>query len=324
VSSKLAIIYHDLAVLLDAGLPIIKSLDTVSEGLQGHLRNIFSSLSKSVSQGNTFADSMAKYPKVFARLDVMLVKSAELSGELPNCFKMLSNWYEFSNRIKGIIISGLILPILIFHIMVFIVPLPSMVLGKISTTEYMMQIAKVLGFLYLLIGITLAVYHSVPNNGLFRRLLDVLILRIPILGQAVRQLSICRYCRGFNMLYKAGVPIKDCAAQATELTGNLIIADIFQGGAASIAAGNMAYKGFSNRLPLDYLNIWQTGEQIGELDKMVDKIAEIAGDRAELLFTEFAKWLPRLVYALVCIVMIIQIFRMAGSIRDVTNFSGTT
>ncbi len=311
---KLALIYHDLAVLFDAGIPILKSLNVISEGLQGHQKIIFSDLSKSVSQGNTFADSMAEYPKVFARLDLMLVKSAELSGELPNCFKMLSNWYEFRNRIKGILISGLILPILIFHIMVFIVPLPSTVLGQISITEYMMQVGKALGSLYLLIGISLTVYHSVPNNGLFRRLLDALTLRTPILGQAVRQLSICRYCRGFNMLYKAGVPIKDCAAQATELTGNLIIADIFQGGAASIAAGNMAYEGFSNRLPLDYLNIWQTGEQIGELDKMVDKIAEIAGDRAELLFTEFAKWLPRLLYALVCIVLIIQILKMAGAI----------
>ena len=317
--NKRAIIYHNLAVLFDAGLPILKSLDTVSEGLQGHLRKIFSNLSKSVSKGNTFADSMAEYPKVFARLDVMLVKSAELSGELPNCFKMLSNWYEFKNRIKGIIISGLILPILIFHMMVFIVPLPSMVLGKISTTDYMMQIAKVLVFLYLLIGISLSVYHSVPNNGLFRRLLDALILRIPILGQAVRQISICRYCRGFNMLYKAGVPITECAVKAPELTGNLIIADMFKGGAASTKAGNMTCDGFSRRLPLDYLNIWQTGEEIGELDKMADKIAEISGDRAELLFTEFARWLPRLIYALVCVVLIMQILKMAGAIT--TSYS---
>ena len=317
--NKLAIIYHNLAVLLDAGLPILKSLDTVSEGLQGHLRKIFSDISKSVSQGNTFADSMAECPKVFAKLDVMLVRSAELSGELPNCFKMLSNWYEFSKRIKNIIISGLILPLVVFHIMVIIVPLPSMVLGKISTTEYMLQIAKVLGFLYLLIGITLSVYHSVPNAGLFRRAFDALILRIPILGQAVQQLSICRYCRGFNMLYKAGVPITECAAKAPELTGNLIIADMFKGGAASTKAGNMTCDGFSRRLPLDYLNIWQTGEEIGELDKMVDKIAEIAGDRAELLFTEFAKWLPRLLYALVCIVMIMQILKMAGAIT--TSYS---
>ena len=324
MSNKFAIIYHDLAVLLDAGLPVVKSLNTVSEGLQGHLRIIFSNISKSVSQGNTFADSMAEYPKVFARLDVMLVKSADFSGELPNCFKMLSNWYEFRNRIKGILISGLILPLLVIHIMVFIVPLPSTVLGQISITEYMMQVGKVLGLLYLLIGITLTVYPSVPNNGIFRRLLDALILRIPILGQAVRQLSICRYCRGFNMLYKAGLPITECAAKAPELTGNLVIADLFKGGAASTKAGNMTCDGFSRRLPLDYLNIWQTGEEIGELDKMVDKIAEIAGDRAELLFTEFAKWLPRLLYALVCIVMIIQILRMAGAIRDVTYFSGNT
>ncbi len=314
---KRAIIYHDLAVLFDAGIPILKSLNVISEGLQGHQKIIFSDLSKSVSQGNTFADSMAEYPKVFARLDLMLVKSAELSGELPNCFKMLSNWYEFRNRIKGILISGLILPLLILHIMVFIVPLPSTVLGQISITEYMMQVGKALGSLYLLIGISLTVYHSVPNNGLFRRLLDALILRIPILGQAVRQLSICRYCRGFNMLYKAGVPITECAVKAPELTGNLIIADIFQGGAASTKAGNMTCDGFSHRLPLDYLNLWQIGEEIGEIDKMADKIAEIAGDRAELLFTEFARWLPRLLYALVCIVMIIIIFSMAVRIYNI-------
>ncbi len=162
----------------------------------------------------------------------------------------------------------------------------------------------------------MALYHSMPIDGIFRRLLDALTLRIPILGLGVRQLSICRYCRGFNMLYKAGVPIAQCTSQATELTGNLIIADMFKGATASIEAGNTAYEGFSRKLPLDYLNIWQTGEEIGELDKMSGKIAEISGDRAELLFTEFAKWLPRLFYAMICLVMIIQILKQAGAIRS--------
>jgi len=317
VRNKFAIIYHDFGVLLDAGLPILKSLDIIREGLQGHMRKTFTNISSSVSQGNSFADSMAEYPKVFARLDIMLVKSAELSGELPYCFKMLSNWYEFRNRIKGILISGLILPVLIIHIMVMIVPLPSMALGDISISEYIMKVGKALGSLYLLIGIILTVYHSMPKTGLFRRLLDALILRIPIMGQAVRHLSICRYCRGFNMLYKAGVPIRECAAKAPELTGNLVVSGLFKGGAASTKAGNMTCDGFSRKLPLDYLNLWQTGEEIGELDKMVDKIAEIAGDRAELLFTEFAKWLPRLLYALVCLVLIMQIFRMATRVYTV-------
>ena len=319
MSSQYAIIYHDLAVLLDAGVPTLKSLNIISEGLKGRMKIIFSDLSKSVSQGNTFADSMAKHPKAFARLDLMLVKSAELSGELPNCFKMLSKWYEFKNRLKGIFISGCILPFMLFHIFVIIIRIPSLVLGKISTSEYLMKTVIALGFLYLLIGIPLALYHSMPIAGIFRKLFDALVLRIPILGLGVRQLSICRYCRGFSMLYKAGVPIAQCAAQATELTGNLIIADMFKGATASIEAGNTAYEGFSRKLPLDYLNIWQTGEEIGELDKMSGKIAEISGDRAELLFTEFAKWLPRLFYALICIVFIIQILKQAGAIRSSYN-----
>ena len=95
------------------------------------------------------------------------------------------------------------------------------------------------------------------------------------------------------MLYKAGVPITECAVKAPELTGNLVISGLFKGCAASAAAGNITCDGFSRRLPLEYLDLWQTGEQIGELDKMVDKIAEIAADRAEHLFTEFARWLPR-------------------------------
>jgi len=319
MSSPYAIIYHDLAVLLDAGVPTLKSLNIISEGLKGRLKIIFSDLSKSVSQGNTFADSMTKHPKAFARLDLMLVKSAELSGELPNCFKMLSKWYELKTRLKRIFISRCILSGLILHILIIIFPMLDLIFGKISTSEFLIKIAITLGSIYLVIAILLTIYRSTPNTGIFRRLLDALILRIPILGLGIRQLSISRYCRGFSMLYKAGVPIAQCAKQATELTGNLIVADMFKGAGASIEAGKTAYEGFSRKLPLDYLNIWQTGEEIGELDKMSGKIAEISGDRAELLLTEFAKWLPRFIYGIICVVMIIKIFSMVGAIRSSYN-----
>ncbi len=317
MGSKFATVYHDLSVMLDAGLPILKTLNIVTEGLQGHLKIVFTDISKSVSQGNSLADSMDKYSKNFADLDTMLVKSAEHSGELPNCFKMLSNWYEFTNRMKGIILSGLILPLLIFHIFVFIVPLPSMVLGNISINRYLTKIGIGLGILYLLIGIAIIVYHLIYNEGFLRKPWDTMILKIPAFGLAVWHLSICRYCKGFNMLYKAGVPIKECATQATELTGNLVVSNMFKGGVASIAAGKTAYEGFSRKLPLEYLELWYIGEQTGELDKTVDKIAEISGDRAELLFTQIAKWLPKLAYALVCIILIIQIFRTAMKVYSV-------
>lgn len=316
MSSQHAMIYHDLAVLLDAGVPIFKSLNIISEGQKGRMKIIFTKISQSVSKGNTIAESMAEHPKAFARLDLMLIKSAEFSAELPNCLKMLSNWYELKIRLKRIFISRCILSVIILHILVIIFPLLKLIFGKISYSQFLTQIAITLGFIYLAIAIPITLYHLTPNTGIFRRLVDALILRIPILGLAVRQNSISRYCRGFNMLYKAGVPIAQCAAQATELTGNSIIADIFRGGAASVESGNMAYEGFSRKFPLGYLNIWKTGEETGELDKMSAKIAEISGDKAELLFIEFAKWLPRFIYAIICLYMIILIFKQAGAIRS--------
>jgi type II secretory pathway component PulF len=316
MSSQYAMIYHNLAVLLDAGVPILKSLNIISEGQKGRMKIIFFRLNQSVSKGNTIAESMAEHPKAFPKLDLMLIKSAELSAELPNCLKMLSNWHEFTTRLKRIIITGCIYPLAILHIALFIILAISLILGEISASEYLIRIATTLGVIYLLIAIPLILYRSIPNTGVFRRILDDLILRIPILGHGIRELSICRYFKGFNMLYKAGIPIAQCAAQATELTGNSIIADIFRGGAVSIEAGNTMYEGFSRKFPLDYLNIWKTGERTGELDKMSAKIAEISGDKADLLLTEFARWLPKLLYFLILVFLAIQILRLAGAIQS--------
>ena len=78
---------------------------------------------------------------------------------------------------------------------------------------------------------------------------------------------------------------------------------MFEGGAQSAKAGNAAHEGFSKKINTEYLNLWQIGEETGELSKTVDKIAEISGDRADLYCTEFAKWFPRVIYFLLLIAM---------------------
>ena len=115
------------------------------------------------------------------------------------------------------------------------------------------------------------------------------------------------------MMYKSGVPITQCASNALKLTGNTVISSLFQGGSVSTAAGNIISEGFSNKLPSEYIELWRTGEETGGLEKMIDKIAEITGDKSEHLFTEFARWFPRFVYFLVCIFMILQILRLASA-----------
>src|SRR4030042_6385792 len=112
-TGKRAAFYHDLAVMLEAGLPILRSLDTVTAGLEGNLKKVFTDVRKSVSQGESISEAIAKQKKAFGKLDVLLVHAAETSGNLPECFRLLTNWYEFLNRLHRTINAGLILPILI-------------------------------------------------------------------------------------------------------------------------------------------------------------------------------------------------------------------
>jgi type IV pilus assembly protein PilC len=311
---NLAIVYHNLAIMFDAGMPILKSLNTIAHGLPPVFKKVFSDLASSVSKGNSLAESMAKYPNVFAPLDLMLVETAELSGKLPECFSMLSAWYEFSKRIKRLINSGLILPLLLIHIVAFVGPLPILILGQITFAGYILEAAATLFLFYIPLAITLAILYLMPRTSQLRRFLDALTLKIPLLGQAVSQLAISPHCRAFNMLYKAGVPIAQCAQKALGATGNTVIADFFKGGAESVQAGNPVYDGFSPKLPIDFLNLWQIGEETGELDNCIQKLADNSGESAQFLFTQFGQWLTRLIYWLICIVFVIQIFRGAVAI----------
>lgn len=306
---QLATAYHNLSIMLEAGIPVQQALKTTAAGLKGKLRKTFSALIKGVSAGNGLAYTMSKHPKVFATLDVTMVHAADTSGNLPEAMKLLSQWYDFRTRLKNRLISGLVLPLAVLHIAAFVGPLPFLLLGMINGTGYIIQVVKVLALLYIPTILILAILRVMPRTGILRRFTDALVLKIPVLGKALRKIAIGRYCKAFYMLYKAGIPITQCAQQATGVTGNVIVADVLKGGAESARAGNMVCEGFSPELPADFLNLWRIGEETGELDKCLKHLADNTSESAELLFGEFFRWLPRLIYLLICIMLVILIFR---------------
>lgn len=318
--SQRAAFYHSLTVLLEAGIPIIRSLDTVTAGQRGHMKKVFADVRNSVSKGESISDSMAKHKKAFGTLDVLLVQTAETAGNLPECFKLLTSWYEFLNHLTRIIKSGLLLPLFVLHLGAFIAPLPRVFLRGATIGEYFFSAFKVLAVFYGSAIIILYGYKLIRKSSFLSKIFDIFILRIPVVGTAVWHLSISKYCRAFNMLYKAGVPIIQSLTQAAPQAGNTVVSGIFEGGAKSAAEGNAAYDGLSGRLPSEYLNLWQIGEEAGELEKTVDKIAEIASDKAELILTECARWFPRIVYFMICIWMIKQVFAGYAELYSIPSF----
>jgi type II secretory pathway component PulF len=306
---RLAQAYYDLAVLLDAGVPILRSFDIMIQNRQGHLKQVFSRIRESLSKGSSLAESMSEHRRVFPDMDRMLVEAAETSGSLNDSFKMLSEWHEFTHRITRRIQVGLIYPMFMLHIGALVYGVPSLIMGDLTLSGYLGLVVRVLLLFYVPATVIVLLLRLQDRAPSVRIPLDYLALKIPILGKGIYQLSICRYARAFSMLYKGGVPITEATERAVRATGNTIVAGKFQGGVASVRQGGMAWEGFSRRLPTEYLQLWQIGEESGELDKTVDKIAEISADRADLRFKEFAFWLPVFIWAVIATMLIIMIFK---------------
>ena len=307
---RLAQAYYDLAILLDAGVPILRSLDIVIQNRQGRLKQVFSRIRESLSKGSSLAESMSEHGRTFPDMDRMLVEAAETSGSLNDSFKMLSQWHEFTHRITRRIQVGLIYPMFMLHIGALVYGVASMFTDNLTLSGCLMLVVRVLLLFYIpaaAIVLLLRFQDRVPS---IRVPFDFLVLKIPLLGKGIYHLSICRYARAFSMLYKGGVPITEATERAVRATGNTIVAGKFQGGVASVRQGGMAWEGFSRRLPTEYLQLWQIGEESGELDKTVDKIAEIAADRADLRFKEFAFWLPVFIWAVCAAILIVMILKL--------------
>ena len=297
--THLALAYYNMAILWDAGLPILRSFDILIEGRQGHLRRALHHVRDSLSKGSSLSESMERHRHVFPEMDRMLIQAGETSGTLGASFKMLSQWHEFVHKITHRMIMALLYPFVLFNIAACIFELPMLITGQVTIWGYLRQVLGLLLFLYMPVLVVVAFVFLQESIPVVKWPLDLLVLRIPVLGQAVYHASVCRYAKVFVKLYRAGVPITEATERATRAAGNTIVANQFAGGRESVRQGSTASEGFSARLPAEYRSLWQIGEETGDLDKTADKIAEIAGDRADLFFTTFASGLPKVVYFII-------------------------
>ncbi|MHC4519391.1 MAG: type II secretion system F family protein [Planctomycetota bacterium] len=312
--TNLAQAYYDLATMMDAGMPILRSIDVVIDGRQGHLKQVFKRIRETITDGSSLAEALGEHPRTFPDLDRALIEAAETSGALAMSLTTLSKWHEFVHRIIRRIQMGLIYPVLILHLGVFFAAVPDAVLNGFTPRGFIMSVIRPLLFLYIP-GIVVVAFVLLRDRvPLLRWPLDVLVLRIPVLGLAVYHMSVCRYARAFGMLCGAGVPIIETTERATRATGNIVVARQFEGGNASVRAGGMVWEGFSQRLPTEYRQLWQIGEETGELDKIAGKVADLAGDRADLFFTEFSRWLPRIIYFAIMAFLAYRVLLLWGQV----------
>ena len=208
------------------------------------------------------------------------------------------------------VLVGLTLPVVIIHIAALVFPIPRLLASDGGLGQYLLGVAMVLGFWYLLGGLLVAGWSV---DGV-RRVLDRVLLALPLVGKCILRLELSRYSRCFASLHAAGVPAMECASTATSVCANKKVSELVSGGAESVARGSPVSEGFAPGLPAEFVALWATGEESGRLEEMATRLADRMAEDAEFLMAELARWIPRVIYAVIVIQMALMILNAWGAL----------
>ncbi len=301
--SQLATFTTQLSTLQDAGLPIVRSLRILEGQLKpGTLKTVLGNVADDVEGGSTLSEAMAKHPKAFDKLFVNMIRAGEAGGVLDTILERLSNFMDKSLRLRKKVIGALVYPIVVTvvavgilaGIMKFVIPSFKKMFEETGVrlpapTELLLTISHVVAtYWYLLFVVPFALWAilvAVGKTPKGRYILDKSKLSMPLFGVIIRKSTISRFCRTLGTLIASGVPILESLSIVREAVDNAVIARAIDDVHASIREGESIARPLQQSGVFDDMtvNMVDIGEETGELDKMLIKIANNYDDDVDVL-----------------------------------------
>ena len=288
-----------LAALVDAGVPIVRSLDLMaSQQKLPMFKKALTSVGLEVNQGTAMAAAMRQWPKVFDQLTIAMVEAGEAGGVLDESLKRLAKLLEdnarLQNQIKGALgypVAVLVIAILVFLGMtIFLIPtfagifedlgaeLPMFTQLMVDLSALLRSSASLVFAGILMVGAWLIGRYYNTHKG--RRVLDKLILKLPLFGDLIMKTATAQFCRIFSSLTRAGVPILMSMEISSETAGNSIISDAILDSRTLVQEGVLLSTALTRQkvLPDMALSMLSIGEETGEMDRMLSKVADFYED----------------------------------------------
>ena len=294
-----ALFSRQFSVMINAGVAIVRCLNILQEQCTNNkLKRVLRDVTAEVQEGNNLADSMKKHPQCFDELYVSMVEAGESGGVLDEVLERLSNLYEDMAKLRNQIISALAYPLVVliiailafFGMTIFLVPTFAKIFEQIHATlppltQFMVFLSEVLRswLIIIPIAIILAIlfllvsYYKTPVG---RRQIDLFKLKMPLFGNLNQKSSIALFSRILGTLLKSGVPILQSLDIVSKTLGNRVIADAVQNAKSDIQQGGEISLALQKArvFPPMSIQMINVGEETGELDAMLMKIADFYED----------------------------------------------
>lgn len=288
----LATLYSQLSDLLRAGVPVLRALDVLArQSSDKLLSEILRDIHSDVSGGETLADAMAKHPNAFNELSVAMIRAGEQGGFLEDVLIRIANFTERQDELRNKLLGSLVYPAVlalagtgvVTFLMVGVVPKIRGFLERVEKpwiTDVVFWVSDFVGSrgLYLVGGLVLCVALVLPylktEEG--RAKWDRFKLKIPMLGNILLMVSLCRFCRILGTMLHNGVPILQALKVSKDSAGNVVLAEEIDKAAESVQKGQplAAPLGSSGLFPMDVIDMIAVAEESNSLETVLVQIAD--------------------------------------------------
>lgn len=297
-----AVFSRQFAALVNAGVAMVRGLGVLSEQCQNpKLKNALMEISADVQQGMNLSDAMRKHPQCFDNLYTSMIQAGEVGGVLDEVLnrlaKLLEDIARLQNQIKSAmaypVTVGILATIIFIAMTVFLLPIFANIFKEIGTelpafTQMMLGISEFLRspnvlILIILIPVALFAYRQYYKTRSGRETMDRLFLKLPLFGDLIQKTATARFCRTFGALTRSGVPILTCLEIVRDTAGNQVIANAVDEARREIQTGGLISIALQKEqvFPLMAIQMISIGEETGEIDKMLMKVADFYEDEVE-------------------------------------------
>jgi len=290
----LAVFTRQFSVMIDAGLPLVQCLEILGTQQENKtFAKILQQTRMDVEGGSTLADAMRKHPKAFDELFVNMIAAGEAGGILDTILKRLATYIEKAVKLKSQVKGAMVYPVAVIGIAGIVIavilwkviptfaamfeglgaqlPLPTRIVIFMSN-----WFVRLLPFLVIFTVAFVFLFKRYYATHAGRRVVDRIILKLPILGVLMQKIAVARFCRTLATLISSGVPILDGLEITARTAGNSIIEDAIMAVRKAVEGGLTLAQPLkeSGVFPNMVVQMIGVGEQTGALDAMLSKIAE--------------------------------------------------
>ncbi len=321
----LTVMTRQLAILLDAGLPLVRALKTLeNQSKNPAMRKVLSETSSAVEGGSTFSEALSQNPKSFDKLYLNMIRAGEAAGALETILDRLATFMEKAIRMAGKIKAAMVYPVIVLimalgitsALLIFIVPKFKKIFQEMLEgeplpwiTDKVMSISDILmSNLVSVIGAVVGIivlYRVMAMTKKGKWFIDWVKYNAPLFGPIIAKSAIARFSRTLGTLMGSGVPVLQALQIVRDTAGNEVVSGAVQQVHDAVKEGESMAK------PLDATKIFppmvismiEVGEETGKLPEMLAKIADTYDEEVDLAVEALTSMIEPLMIAFLAVVI---------------------